>query len=80
MKKLISLSIFLIVGLTVWGQAPTISDYSPDRNIAGVLINQQLVLLFDQNIQFASGVIRIRRVSDSSIYESFDVDGIDSDS
>ncbi|MCT4589689.1 MAG: Ig-like domain-containing protein [Carboxylicivirga sp.] len=61
--------------------APTISSYIPTQNAVNVGIDQALNLTFDQDVQFGAGpqVIRIRRVSDGSVFQSYSVDGGSSD-
>ncbi|WP_198931730.1 Ig-like domain-containing protein, partial [Labilibacter marinus] len=62
-------------------QAPNISSTNPTNGDSGVLIGQDLTITFDTDIQFSDAFnrIRVRRYTDNSIYETFVVEGVDTD-
>ncbi|MFN3427085.1 MAG: Ig-like domain-containing protein [Candidatus Thermochlorobacter sp.] len=59
-----------------WGAdttPPTIASLNPANNATNVGLNANLVATFDEPIQKGTGNITIRRTSDNSIFEQFDV-------
>jgi len=52
---------------------PIIATLSPAANAAGVLVNTNLVVTFDQAVQAGTGNIEIRKSGDGSLIESINV-------
>jgi hypothetical protein len=62
-----------LYGTTCEQVAPTLKTLSPADNAVGVLPNVNLVATFDVNVFKGSGNIRLKRISDDSVVETFDV-------
>jgi hypothetical protein len=53
--------------------APVITTTSPADNATGVLVDANLVANFSEPVVYGTGTITLRRTSDNSTFESFDV-------
>jgi hypothetical protein len=53
--------------------APVITTTSPADNATGVLVDANLVSNFSEPVVYGTGTITLRRTSDNSTFESFDV-------
>ena len=53
--------------------APTLASSNPADNATGVAVGSNIVLTFSEAVDTETGVITIKRVSDASTVESFDV-------
>jgi hypothetical protein len=58
---------------TTDGTAPLLIATSPTGDASGVVVNTNLVATFDESIQAGTGFITIKRTSDNSVVESFNV-------
>lgn len=61
--------------ITIDATAPTITNKTPSLSATGVALNANLVMVFDEEVQLASGEIRIRRWQDGAVVEAIDVAG-----
>ncbi len=52
---------------------PTINSLNPTHTATGISYSSNLVITFSENVAFGTGAIRLRRQSDDSVIESFDV-------
>lgn len=64
---------FFIEANPVDENPPLITNLSPDNDATGVATNTSLSISFNETIQKGSGQIRLRRVSDNGIVQSWDV-------
>ncbi|WP_064965945.1 Ig-like domain-containing protein [Tenacibaculum ovolyticum] len=59
--------------LVIDGNVPTLSSSNPVDNVIGAVLNQNIVLTFNENISKGTGNILIKKTSDNSIVETIDV-------
>ena len=59
--------------LVIDGNVPTLSSSNPVDNATGAVLNQNIVLTFNENISKGTGNILIKKTSDNSTVETIDV-------
>ncbi|WBX76353.1 Ig-like domain-containing protein [Tenacibaculum ovolyticum] len=59
--------------LVIDGNVPTLSSSNPVDNATGAVLNQNIVLTFNENISKGTGNILIKKTSDNSIVETIDI-------
>ena len=63
------------LSFTTTNTLPTLTSSVPDDDATGVALNANIVLTFSENVNVESGNITIKKTSDNSIVETFDVTG-----